>query len=241
MSISSVPKSKGFKLSRKSNDPYDPYSGIEFSPDKDSDELFECLKRSFPAGKTHKERIKLALMDFIINEQEEKNPRPSNLPTAKGVSESLARSSRSNSNPKVTSRVIGNISQSRNSQSALHQAVSTITTATAHPTYAAILKGEQSVKASINPREISSATSSLAAMTYVWRASDGAQLNPRRKKPMTAQERIKLRESRARVSIVRRRNARYASSTCLEPIANKVSVNMDYRSCRTASRRTSSR
>ena len=78
MSISSAPKSKGFKLSRKSaqaNDPYDPYSGIEFSPDKDSDELFECLKRYFPAGKTHKERMKLALMDFIINEQKEKNPR----------------------------------------------------------------------------------------------------------------------------------------------------------------------
>jgi len=94
MSISSTPKSKGFKLSRKSaqaNDPYDLYSGIEFSPDKDSDELFECLKRSFPAGKTHKERMKLALMGFIINEQKEKNPRPLNLPTAKGASESLAR------------------------------------------------------------------------------------------------------------------------------------------------------
>lgn len=59
--------------------------------------------------------MKLALMDFIINEQEEKNPRPLNLPTAKGVSESLAGFSRSNSNPKALSRVIGNISQPRNS------------------------------------------------------------------------------------------------------------------------------
>lgn len=205
MSISSTPKSKGFKLSRKSaqaNDPYDPYSGIEFSPDKDSDELFECLKRSFPAGKTHKERMKLALMGFIINEHKEMNPRPLNLPTTKGASESLARSSHSNSNPKALSRTIGKISQSRNSQSAPHQAVSTITAATARPTYAAVLKGEQSVKASINPREISSATPSLAAMTDVWRASDGAQLNPRRKKPMTAQERIEYQITRVKGACV---------------------------------------
>lgn len=205
MFISSAPKSKGFKLSRKSaqaNDPYDPYSGIEFSPDKDSDELFECLKRSFPAGKTHKERMKLALMDFIINEQKEKNPRSLNLPTAKGASESLARSSHSNSNPKALSWTIGNTSQSRNSQSAPHQAVSTITVATARPTYAAVLKGEQSVKASINPREISGAALSLAAMTDVWRTSDGAQLNPRRKKPMTAQERIEYQITRAKGACV---------------------------------------
>lgn len=195
MFINSASKSKGFKLSRKSvqaNDPYDPYSGIEFSPDKDSDELFECLKRSFPAGKTHKERMKLALMDFIINKQKGNNPRSLNLPTAKGASESLARSSHSNSNP----------SQFRNSQSAPHQAVSTITAATARPTYAAVLKGEQSVKASINPREISGAALSLAAMTDVWRTSDGAQLNPRRKKPMTAQERIEYQITRAKGACV---------------------------------------
>ena len=205
MSTSSVPKSKGFELSRKSaqaNDPYDPYSGIEFSPDKDSDELFECLKRSFPAGKTHKERMKLALMDFIINEQKEKNPRPLNIPASKGASESLARSSHSDSNPKALPRTIGNISQSRNSQSAQHQKVSTITAASARPTYAAVLKGEQPVKASINHKEISSATPSLAAMTDVWRASNGAQLNPRRKKPMTAQERIEYRITRVKGACV---------------------------------------
>ena len=201
MSISSAPKSKGFKLSRKSaqpNDPYDPYSGIEFSPNRDSDELFECLKRSFPSSKTHKERMKLALMNVIINKQKEKNPRPLNLPTAKGASEPLARSSHSNSKPKALLRTIRNISQSRSSQSAPHQKVSAITAATARPTYAAVLKGEQPVKASINPREISSANSSLATMTDVQRASDGAQLNPRRKKPMIAQERIEYQITRVK-------------------------------------------
>ena len=159
--------------------------------------------------------MKLALVGFIINERKEKNPRPLNLSTAKGASDSLARSSYSNSNPKALPRTIGNISQSRNSQSAPHQEVSTITAATARPTYAAVFKGEQPVEVSISPR-ISSATPSLAAMTDVWRASDGAQLNPRRKKPMTAQERIEYQITRVKGACVNCKKKK--RKVCLFPL-----------------------
>ncbi|KIW01514.1 uncharacterized protein PV09_06992 [Verruconis gallopava] len=60
---------RGFKLVRVfSPSSYDPVAGIEWRPPKDSDELFEALKKAFPTRKTHRERMCEALVQFLAAE-----------------------------------------------------------------------------------------------------------------------------------------------------------------------------
>ena len=49
---------------------YDPCAGIQFIPPMDTDELFEALKNAFPNGKTHRQRMRQALIEFLVSEAE---------------------------------------------------------------------------------------------------------------------------------------------------------------------------
>lgn len=44
---------------------------LQFYPEKDSDELYEALKEAFPAHKTHKERMREAVIQFHIEERDQ--------------------------------------------------------------------------------------------------------------------------------------------------------------------------
>lgn len=60
---------RGFKLTRVTTpSSYDPMEGIRWQPEKESDELYDALKRAFPGRKTHRERMCEALMQFLAEE-----------------------------------------------------------------------------------------------------------------------------------------------------------------------------
>jgi hypothetical protein len=62
---------RGFKLVRMTTaSSYDPVAGIEWTPPRESDELFGALRKAFPGRKTHRERMCEALVQFLADELE---------------------------------------------------------------------------------------------------------------------------------------------------------------------------
>lgn len=60
-----------FKISRVTTDPnsiLDPCPGFDFIPPRDSDELYDALRAAYPKGRTHRERMMEAVLDFIAHE-----------------------------------------------------------------------------------------------------------------------------------------------------------------------------
>ncbi|PNS20305.1 hypothetical protein CAC42_5755 [Sphaceloma murrayae] len=51
-----------------SNEPFDPTAPLQFFPPKDSDELFFALRNAFPHVATHSERMRNAVIDFLMQE-----------------------------------------------------------------------------------------------------------------------------------------------------------------------------
>ncbi|OCL02224.1 hypothetical protein AOQ84DRAFT_229436 [Glonium stellatum] len=205
MSITFPPHPKGFKLSRsltQRSDPQDLLSDIEFTPDKDSDELFECLKRSFPTGKTHMERMKMARMEFIVSEQEEKSPRPLKAQPPKRALAASSAPSDSDTKPRKSLQAIENTHQPRRPQSVLRQEAPPNATNATNPIDAIAPKPDQPANATYLPEKLASTAMSLNEMTSVWRASDGAWLHSRRKKPMTIQQRIEYNITRVKGACV---------------------------------------
>jgi hypothetical protein len=54
---------KGFRILRSSA------GGIEFSPPRDSDALFDALRTAFPSGKSHLERMVDAVKEYLVSER----------------------------------------------------------------------------------------------------------------------------------------------------------------------------
>lgn len=51
-------------------EPYDLTAPPQFFPPKDSDELFDALRAKFPLVKTHSERMRDAIIEFLLNERD---------------------------------------------------------------------------------------------------------------------------------------------------------------------------
>lgn len=69
MAFSSTPL-RQYYISRPcdENGDIDYTAALLFNPPKDSDELYEALKDAFPAVKTHKERVREAVIHFHLQE-----------------------------------------------------------------------------------------------------------------------------------------------------------------------------
>ena len=50
-------------------EPFDASAPLNFFPAKDSDELFDALRAKYPTLKTHSERMREAVIDFLMDEQ----------------------------------------------------------------------------------------------------------------------------------------------------------------------------
>ncbi|KAK4556540.1 hypothetical protein LTR86_006111 [Recurvomyces mirabilis] len=61
---------------------YDPTSPPVFYPAKDSDELFDALRTAFPHVKSHPERMRDAMIQFLMEERQAEQMQPAFAPTA---------------------------------------------------------------------------------------------------------------------------------------------------------------
>src|ERR1700760_158031 len=64
---------RGFRIFRATNadGSLDPPAKFVFEPSIDSDELFDALRVEYPGIKTHAERKRKAVLDFLVREREE--------------------------------------------------------------------------------------------------------------------------------------------------------------------------
>jgi len=62
--------SRGYVIYRDTavGEPFDPSSPLQFFPSKDSDELFFALKAAYPSVSTHSERMRNAVIEFLLAE-----------------------------------------------------------------------------------------------------------------------------------------------------------------------------
>ncbi|KAF1354760.1 hypothetical protein BDV97DRAFT_365996 [Delphinella strobiligena] len=58
-----------YRSAAGSNEAYDPTT-IQFYPPKDSDELFDALRVAYPNAKTHSDRMRDAVIDFLVKERD---------------------------------------------------------------------------------------------------------------------------------------------------------------------------
>lgn len=59
-----------YRATTLNGDSFDPTAAIQFFPAKDSDELFDALRAAYPNTKTHSERMRDAVIDFLVKERD---------------------------------------------------------------------------------------------------------------------------------------------------------------------------
>ena len=77
---------------------FDPTAAIQFWPAKDSDELFDALRMAYPLAKTHSERMRDAVIDFLVKERDMEQARTAMTSTPSTWSQSWPSHSSSSSN-----------------------------------------------------------------------------------------------------------------------------------------------
>ncbi|KAI6846036.1 hypothetical protein KC332_g10052 [Hortaea werneckii] len=79
-----MPNCDGYFIYRDTQpgQPFDPASPPVFFPPKDSDELFDALRAKYPHTKTHSERMRDAIIEFLLNEREAEQMQASTSPAA---------------------------------------------------------------------------------------------------------------------------------------------------------------
>ncbi|KAI7287069.1 hypothetical protein KC345_g760 [Hortaea werneckii] len=79
-----MPNHDGYFIYRDTQpgQPFDPASPPVFFPPKDSDELFDALRAKYPHTKTHSERMRDAIIEFLLNERESEQMQASTSPAA---------------------------------------------------------------------------------------------------------------------------------------------------------------
>jgi hypothetical protein len=70
MDLASTHGKKNFRIFRTTDQADDALDSFQWEPPKDSDELFMALKAAFPRGKTHRVRMREALIEFLVQECE---------------------------------------------------------------------------------------------------------------------------------------------------------------------------
>ncbi|KAF2458475.1 hypothetical protein BDY21DRAFT_370718 [Lineolata rhizophorae] len=207
---------RGYRIYRTSYESHDPTANLRFEPDQDSDELFEALKRAFPNGKKHKARMRDALIQFLIEEQEQERCSESAPSTA--FSSAFIQSTSTTiateaayvpfpapewSRPQGTPR---SFSQDSGGHSEVHPTATSMsppTTAVSHPPFTTLAapwpessvppaaEGVMSAPAPPQPEP-----KGLKHMTSTWSISS-AQVRENKRRKMTERERSEYRVKRA--------------------------------------------
>ena len=64
-----------FIYREQGSEPFDPTAPLQFYPSKESDELFFALMAAYPTVTTHSERMRNAVIDFLMNERDAERTR----------------------------------------------------------------------------------------------------------------------------------------------------------------------
>ncbi|TKA71327.1 hypothetical protein B0A49_05371 [Cryomyces minteri] len=168
-----------FRLPSLTGNSYHPTVPLQFDPPKGSDELFFALMIAYPQGPTHSERMRAAVIDFLMNEK-----------TAEDFAETAAVFDHSKSDsPSYSSQstfgdssFLGSLPNSTTSNSPSNENRFTDHQASKAP--------PTDVGPSVNP------TPSLQTMTSVWSVSEKVQPKMRSRRKMTEHEKVEYRQRR---------------------------------------------
>ena len=161
--------------------PIDPTADLVFYPPKGSDELFDALRTKYPHLKTHSERMGEAVMQFYLEEQQVQIPTPTP-PTSTLTSpwqasmQSMSSGSSLWSSPELfdlATPSFGSSPQPQTQPFSRQESVATTATVPSNPTPPAI-----------------------ELMTGVFSLSNAAQPKERKRRKMTAAEKIEYRKRR---------------------------------------------
>jgi hypothetical protein len=89
----SVPSYFIYREIPSNGDPYDITASPVFFPAKDSDELFDALRNKYPHLKTHSERMRDAVIEFLIEERQTEALSATLSPTVPSLYDSTANTS----------------------------------------------------------------------------------------------------------------------------------------------------
>lgn len=156
-------------------EPFDPTSPLLFFPPKGSDELFDALREAFPHLKTHSERMRDAIIKYLLEEREGDQSQ---------ASPAIAVESAATAWPSVSSSVSGSV---LNSPDILNMSTSAYSPQSNSPQ----LTRQASAATSSQP-----SPPSLDQMTNVFCLSNRAQPKQRVRRKMTEAEKVEYRKRR---------------------------------------------
>ena len=169
-------------------EPYDPSAAPIFFPPKDSDELFDALRLAFPGVKTHSERMRDAMIKFLVEERQAEMAQHNITP----LTESVATSPWQQSFPSMSS----------SGSSSTFSSPDTLNLAT--PTFGMSpqpqipqLSRHLSSSTSATPGPVSiSSPAGIEGMTGVFSVSTSEQPKQRVRRKMTEAEKVEYRKRR---------------------------------------------
>lgn len=169
-------------------EPSDPTSPLLFFPPKGSDELFDALRTAFPHLKSHSERMRDAIIQFLLEERQEELLRTSTAQTMDGTA------------PTTTTWLSASSSSSSSSSSASTSVLSSpdlldFATPSSLATSPQILPPQLTRTASVAASSQASPPS-LDQMTGVFSLSAESQPKQRMRRKMTEAEKVEYRKRR---------------------------------------------
>jgi hypothetical protein len=176
MDSSSMLRERKFRIFRKTGQAEDTQDAFEWDPPRDSDELFAALKHEFPQLKTLRDRMREALIEFLVQERESAK---NNLQT---------NSSREGSSSYITPRMVDAPDSGMTNNMALYS-----------QDFHTRLDRSGSI-AKIPHRE--RLPKAWDGMTVIWSRKTGVVRKPGPKREMTEQEREEYRLRRAQGACV---------------------------------------
>lgn len=166
------------------NEPFDPTAPLQFFPPKDSDELFFALRQAYPNVSTHSERMRNAVIEFLMAEGETQRTSPQQSPTVT-LEQSMTSSSTSPYSPYIS--LTSSASSSSDSPCLFDsQSPQQVTSPSA-----ASAGGESSRTAAAR------ANPDLEQMTSVFSLSSHSQPKLRSRRKMTEAEKVEYRKMRS--------------------------------------------
>lgn len=185
------PPTYGYVIYRDtpSTEPFDPTAPLQFFPPKDSDDLFFALKMAYPLVSTHAERMRNAVIDFLMGERDAEQAK-SQSPSFLHQDSSVSMDSSTDS-----TRQSGSSSSLLSSPDMMTMPTPSSTTSPA-PWAAPMSRTVSNAQSSSSSRAPVTSPLAIDEMTSVFSLSSQAQPRTRVRRKMTDAEKVEYRKRR---------------------------------------------